>query len=732
MAAKKNDNKVPAISIIEFIKSKMKGGEGMAPWKTPSGSGGQAQHGVGTNTAGLGGSAGGHGVGTGNAFGPTGGWSPEEWERRRREDEEMRNRKPDYNNPRPMDPEGKGKVYYSASNGPGGPPVSVSGGKPKPTIKTGGGLTIAGGGRINTGPAETTTVENDDDSTWHFTEPKPFNPGNSPGAGANPNDPPKVLPPEETAPDPDGPLTPTPPTTPPTAPPPDDPPGTTPIDPEDDLRGKRIDPNTQAHTVDPVTGARDVTHDPIGFVDRARDVTPGSVGSVDRARDVVSQVIGTQDRARDVTSQNIGPAMRSREVSSQDIAPTNRARDVDGNQYRIGETGRARDVTARDTRDAWRDQFNSQIPLLEQRLGDEMTQQNARTSALGRSGSGLHTREQGRIFGRHQATREGMMGNMMYNALQQDAGRNLQAQGMNQQSDNMYEGRAQQGRMFNADLGFRGDLANQASDNQYEGRAQQGRMFNSAQNLQAQGMNQQSDDRYADRSQQGQMFNSAQNLQAQGMNQRNDQFGNQLDQQANMFNSGQNLQAQGMNQRADMWHGDANQRGDMFNQNLDMQGQLANQRADMWHGGMQQQANMFNSGQDMTGQLANQRNDQWMQGLNSQIGMFNSGQQTGNDRYIHQSLLGERGWQNQMSQQAMQQELARLGMLQMGGWQNDPTNAMQWNANRQQAMGMEFQQAANQGWDALSALMTSYGMDVSGFTPEQQQMVMRMYGGGAG
>jgi hypothetical protein len=76
--------------------------------------------------------------------------------------------------------------------------------------------------------------------------------------------------------------------------------------------------------------------------------------------------------------------------------------------------------------------FASQLPQLQQQFADEAEMLAQRTSALGRTGSGMFNKETGFIGDRAVQAREALLGNLAFQAIQSDAQRALAAQQANQ------------------------------------------------------------------------------------------------------------------------------------------------------------------------------------------------------------------------------------------------------------------------------------------------------------
>ena len=72
--------------------------------------------------------------------------------------------------------------------------------------------------------------------------------------------------------------------------------------------------------------------------------------------------------------------------------------------------------------------FRSQLPGLNLDLADQTESLAKRTSALGRTGSGLFNRDTGNLSDRSRATRESLLGNLALQGATTDAGNDLQAQ----------------------------------------------------------------------------------------------------------------------------------------------------------------------------------------------------------------------------------------------------------------------------------------------------------------
>jgi len=201
--------------------------------------------------------------------------------------------------------------------------------------------------------------------------------------------------------------------------------------------------------------------------------------------------------------------------------------------------------------------FQSQLPGMNIDFADQSDQLAKRTAAMGRTGSGLFNRDTGYISDRARAQREGMLGNLSFDASKSDQAASLQAQIAANQMREQQEGRF-------ANVG----VANMQSANQLAGlssqNALQAAMANQGMNLQA-GMANQSTDLQSQmsniqNSMHANQFNAGQQNQV-GMN--NQMWGNQAQMQniqnaiqQNMFGAGFDASQQG---RQDMMANQANQ-----------------------------------------------------------------------------------------------------------------------------------------------------------------------------
>ena len=177
--------------------------------------------------------------------------------------------------------------------------------------------------------------------------------------------------------------------------------------------------------------------------------------------------------------------------------------------------------------------FQAQLPSMNINFADQSDQLAKRTSAMGRTGSGLFNRDTGYISDRARASREGMLGNLAFQAATSDQAADLQAQINTQQLLNSQEQRFSQASLANAQLGTQVSLANAAAQGQAALQNQQLQnqlsMFNTGQ-----------------QNNMGQ-FNSQMGLNAgqfnAGQSNQMNQFNAQLGQQAGMFNADNQMQA---------------------------------------------------------------------------------------------------------------------------------------------------------------------------------------------
>lgn len=122
--------------------------------------------------------------------------------------------------------------------------------------------------------------------------------------------------------------------------------------------------------------------------------------------------------------------------------------------------------------------FRAQLPLLNENLADEADVLAGRTSALGRTGSGLFNRATNELSDRARATRESLLGNLGFQGASTDASNRLQAAINAAQLREAQEGRFQQGSIAGAQNALQAALANQST-------GLQGQLFNANQAFQS-------------------------------------------------------------------------------------------------------------------------------------------------------------------------------------------------------------------------------------------------------
>jgi len=101
-----------------------------------------------------------------------------------------------------------------------------------------------------------------------------------------------------------------------------------------------------------------------------------------------------------------------------------------GGQFSIDESGLGGgfNVNAQSVLDQALQAFRSQLPQADLRLQDATEGLAKRTSALGRTGSGLFNRDTDRLTERERAARESLLGNLSFQGATTDAANDLQAQ----------------------------------------------------------------------------------------------------------------------------------------------------------------------------------------------------------------------------------------------------------------------------------------------------------------
>jgi len=177
---------------------------------------------------------------------------------------------------------------------------------------------------------------------------------------------------------------------------------------------------------------------------KATDQSPGSVPPpIDLANPVslaATQPSGTPDNPQlGVPGANPG-LLTDPNSLSRTITPENSLRD-----QRLGFGVEAQNVGATqgtagvalnfNSNEAIRNAFESNLGMLNQDMVDQSRELAMRTSALGRAGSGLFNRDTGFISDRSRQTRESLLGNLAFRAIQADQGRNLQASIANQNAE---------------------------------------------------------------------------------------------------------------------------------------------------------------------------------------------------------------------------------------------------------------------------------------------------------
>jgi hypothetical protein len=162
----------------------------------------------------------------------------------------------------------------------------------------------------------------------------------------------------------------------------------------------------------------------------------------------------------------VGQPTAAGQPGTVDITPENTLRSKRlgfevGQHQAASPTGFER-VSARDTTGSIRAAFDANVPAMMQKFKDESRALAQRTSALGRSGSGLFNRETGFVGDRALQAREALLGNLSFQATQADAGRALQAAMGNQSAGIQSNSIAAQLAQANANRALQVDMARQA------------------------------------------------------------------------------------------------------------------------------------------------------------------------------------------------------------------------------------------------------------------------------
>ena len=160
------------------------------------------------------------------------------------------------------------------------------------------------------------------------------------------------------------------------------PPTTTAIDPKNSLRGQQITPGT----VDSNVAAKNVNFTPVSAIDPV-------------AAQKIAGMAGT------------GPV-------GYNAAQAQTAGGGERLGVNVGTSSVKNDAMSA---------FNAQLPGMNIDFADQSDQLAKRTSAMGRTGSGLFNRDTGYISDRSRASRESMLGNLSFTAAQTDAANRLQA-----------------------------------------------------------------------------------------------------------------------------------------------------------------------------------------------------------------------------------------------------------------------------------------------------------------
>ena len=165
------------------------------------------------------------------------------------------------------------------------------------------------------------------------------------------------------------------------------------------------------------------------------------------------------------TLQPQAPGTVVGQPASTTITPENTLRDqrlgFDVNAQQVNAPTSVDPVTARDTTGSISQMFNAQLPALMQQFKDESRALVQRTAAMGRTGSGLFNRESGFVGDRALQAREGLLGKLIFQATQADAGRALQAAMGNQGAGLQSNSLAAQIAQANANRALDVDMARQ-------------------------------------------------------------------------------------------------------------------------------------------------------------------------------------------------------------------------------------------------------------------------------
>ena len=152
-------------------------------------------------------------------------------------------------------------------------------------------------------------------------------------------------------------------------------------------------------------------------------------------------------------------------IGTTAITPENTLRnqrlDFETKAQQVAGPGGFERVKSRNTTGAISRTFNANLPQLMQQFKDESRQLAQRTSALGRTGSGLFNRDTGFVGDRALQARESLLGNLTFQSTQADANRALQASLGNQSAGIQSSSLAAQVAGANANRALQVDMARQ-------------------------------------------------------------------------------------------------------------------------------------------------------------------------------------------------------------------------------------------------------------------------------
>lgn len=105
---------------------------------------------------------------------------------------------------------------------------------------------------------------------------------------------------------------------------------------------------------------------------------------------------------------------------------------TDLRQQVLGFNSEAPNIDPQNLGSMLQEAFQSQLPLLNENLREQTEQLAQRTSALGRSGSGMFNRDTDELSDRARAQRESLLGRLGFQAASTDVSNDLQAQRFNE------------------------------------------------------------------------------------------------------------------------------------------------------------------------------------------------------------------------------------------------------------------------------------------------------------